>query len=180
MQRAWLWAVIGLLLLNTAGVGWLVTSRRSGAGGGSATLIDAQLVQMDKLFRIMTEFHHELETVTGQAAYEDDREKAAGKLALQGQSLAYSLSRLDYEAARKSHSVRDLQAFISGALYSRAGFGGATMDAPTFERFVAAIYDSNFRQIKPSTTVSYANVSGLESLQEQFKVLAQSLIEDIK
>jgi hypothetical protein len=54
------------------------------------------------------------------------------------------------------------------------------MDAPTFKRYVPTEYASNLRVIKEGHHVTYANVSKLESLEEQFKVLTLSLLEDIK
>jgi hypothetical protein len=182
MQRGLAWVIVALLLLNTAVLGWHVTKSWSVTGAGSnPTLTDGQLAQMDKLFRVMTDFHRELETVVGQATYENDDEKGVGKRAFQDESLAYGLSKLDYQAASQSRSLRDCQEFVSGALSRRFGPGLTTaMDQPGFKRFVPAKYDNNFRKTVDSGLVSYANVSKLESLQEQFRVLAQSLVEEIK
>ncbi len=43
-------------------------------------------------------------------------EKVASKQALQNESLRYELSRVDYDAARRSLTFRDFQLFVVGAL----------------------------------------------------------------
>jgi hypothetical protein len=179
MQRGWLAAVTVLLLVNTAAVGLLATGRTIGQQSTSPMLTATQLAQMEKLFRIMMDFHREFEAVVGQAQYADDDEKKNAKDTLQGESFAYSLSKIDYEMARRSRRARDCQQFVASALAGHGAFGSAALGIPSFQRYEVPKYEG-LRQVTPGGYTSYGNVSKLESLAEQFVVLAQSLIEDIK
>lgn len=178
MQRLLTGASAALLVANVFVLGLLYWQGPGGSAGPRVS--ESQFGQVEKLFSVLSDFHKELESVTGQATYADDKEKAAGKKVRQDESIAYSLCRLDYERARRSRGVNDVHQFLVGALYSRGFVGSGALDVPYLQRFVPAVYDQNFRQVKEADTVSYANVSKLESLQEQFRVLAQSLLDDLK
>jgi hypothetical protein len=176
MNRLAVALIVVLLIANTSGTVVLLTRAPSTQ---ASRLTDAQLAQADKLFTIVADFQRELENVTGQASYEDDKERTAAKNDLRDRTLLFTQSRIDHDRLKKSARVDDFVIFVQGVLYSRRGWMGV-IDPPTFSRFVAAKFDTKFNEVTPSKTVQYANVSKLEALQDEFKVLSKSLLDDIK
>jgi hypothetical protein len=176
-KRIAVFAVAVLLLANLAGTAVVSAARRP----FGPKLAADQLAHADTLFRIATDFHRELENVTGQAPYNSDDEKRSAKDFLSRHTLAFGLFRLEYDHLKRTGRADDVLALLRAALLPmHGGDGPGLMDPPAFTRFVPGQYESTFRQIDAAQTDSYATRSKLEALQKEFKVLAKSLLDDLK
>jgi hypothetical protein len=155
--------IIPLLMLAAS----LSLSGCGSASRSSAQLTDAQVMQLDRLFKVATQFQRELENVVAQARYPDDNEKANAGTLLHNHTVSYHLLRLKYLAVKKSKRHDDLADF----------FRAAFIDHIDFQRPVA-INPAQFR--KPLQPAPYADVSRLEALQDEFRVMTISLLSDIQ
>ncbi len=183
--------IIGFLLLigNLLGVAWLLHLNRSQAQ--PAMLTENQLVQLDKLFEVITNFHNELGNVVGQATYSGDTENEAeekknqAKDLLRVHSIEYQVARLDFMVARKSRSIADLSHFLNTTffMFSSGDHGPIElMGVPKnyFYYYQPMKVDESTGKIKSGRGIVFANLSKLESLHEEFFVLAESMLKDVK
>lgn len=127
---------------------------------------------------MMTSFQTELENVTAQANYPSDKENESAKKTLKTHSLRYQLARLAYLGAKERRSREGLLDFFRISCGDTPWTSCELMDPPSFEhlepgKFVNGIYQEG-------KTGAYANVSRLESQEEEFDVLAISLLHEIK
>jgi hypothetical protein len=174
------WALAAALLLaNTAGTAWLILKR---APGEERSLSETTMAQADKLFKLISEFQTELQNVTAQANYPEDRDKEDAKKSLRFHTREYELARVAYSELRvkrsRDHLLRFLE--VSGCMPVPWVRECSIMQAPVFKKFVPAGYDASARRIEPAKEISYGNVSKLESLGEEFEVLLVSMLRDIK
>jgi hypothetical protein len=127
----------------------------------------------------MADFQAELENVTAQANYPEDTDKETAKRALRGHTLHYETARLAYAEAQRRHSKDSLLRFLEIACGGISFGGGCSlMQAPAFQKFEPGKIVSG--QYKEGKWVTYAKVSRLESLEDEFHVVLVSALRDIK
>jgi len=180
----WLLAAT-LLLANLAGTAWLILNRVPSEGD---RLSETTMVQVDKLFKLMSDFQTELQNVTAQANYPDDKAKELYKNQLRIHTTEYEVARLAYSELRVKRSKDSLLRFLeaSGCLARRC----LIMQPTSFTHWSGAKWidrsgqptDDPTRGVRyePGKEVSFGNTSKLESLEDEFEVLLVSMLRDIK
>lgn len=162
MRRLGLVLAGTLLILNTAGVGWLVLqSRRE-----HKTILvgDRSLEQLNRLFRLVGEYQAELEKVGLQAPFPDDAKRKEWKDLLRWRELGVEGTRIAYLNAQREGTAEALGLFLGLARLS------VTTPTATF-----SAYDT-----KTFKSTTFANTSRLESLENDFDVLMVELLRDLK
>jgi hypothetical protein len=133
---------------------------------------------VDKLFAVMTSFQTELENVTAQAKYPDDKDKEYAKHTLMAHSFNYQLARLSYLGVKEKGSREALLDFFRKSCGENWWATCQLMNPPSFIHTEFGKYVNGQYQ-EGSGPTTYANVSRLESQEEEFNVLAISLLKEI-
>ncbi len=162
MRRLGLALAALLLILNTAGVAWLVL--QSHREHKVILIGDRSLEQLNRLFRLVGEYQAELEKVGLQAPFPDEGKKKEWKDMLHWHELGVEGTRIAYVNVQRERTAEALGLFLALARFSVA------TPTATF-----STYDT-----KTFTSTTFANTSRLESLENQFDVLMIELLRDLK
>ncbi len=178
MNRPSLICLILFTALNTGGIVYLTADRltQAPAARPAKQLTPPELEQLTKLFELAVEFRTELEQLAGRAEYPTDKEKSNSNKYLQDHLLTLNFARLELERVQRERTRRAAEEFIALC------WG----DQNFLSRGTALVEVEKYRFGKWSQRlddyVSYpgVNFSKLESLNNEFRVLALSFVKDIK
>ncbi len=177
MNRLTLTIVLVLLGFNSVAVSYLIATRTAGGGRASfqAQVSDGELAQLDKIFDLVVNFRTELEAIAGRASYPTEKKKIAGNEFLQNHKMVFERARIEH---KRLHEEKTKDAAIR-FLFSCWGFndlfsGPSLMGVP---KWPFAQYNSATEDFVPYSNVSFAK---LDSVDNEFRVLAISFIKDLK
>ncbi len=151
-----------LLILNTAGVAWLVL--QSHREHKARLISDRSSEQLSRLFRLVGEYQAEFEKVGLQAPFPDEGKKKEWKDMLRWHELGVEGTRVAYLNVQRERTAEGLGLFLGLARLS------VTTPTSTF-----STYDT-----KTFKSTTFANTSRLESLENDFDVLMIELLRDLK
>lgn len=164
-----------LLGLNTVGVGYLIINKPSGTSTIQTKIGPAELAQLDKIWAQAQEFRTELENVASRATFPNEKAKIQANEYLQNHRMVFELARLRHENVRVEKSRETAINFLNVVWGTDSFFGGIKVISVPKWQF------SKYNQIT-SDYDAYPNVSfaKMEAIDNEFKVMAISLMKDMK
>ena len=171
---AFLLALIGL---NTVGLSFLIFEQTRPIPNAQkhTALSNSELEQLDKLYKLALEFRVELEQMAGRVTFPSEKAKTGANNYLQNHQLDLNFARLKLDQIHRAHSPDAAIDFIAICWGDSSFFseGTALIDVEE-NRFSDYKSDIGF--------VPYPNASfsRLSSLNNEFRVLALSFVNDLK
>ncbi len=147
---------VALLLWTAAGVSLMLLDNQNRDPALSAKAQEG----LQQLFKIASDFHGELEAAVGRAEKLSEEDKKSVRQILRDRAFQFGLLRAYYQRATSSHRAYDALNAIS--------LMSAAVDTPYA-----------FRTYKVgSGYVDLVNTTKLESLEDEFKVIATRMLKD--
>lgn len=153
-------ATFVLCLAVAGGTGYLIVKLEKLGNPVTADAVrDAR-----KLSQIVDQYHEEFTRVVTEANYPEEDDKKKAKNSALDRTLRYHLSRLAFHDFEADPTIVRLTYFVQ--------LGASLVSTP---EYLFRSYD-----LRKGRNVNFANVSKLESLEEQYLILASSLLQKLQ
>lgn len=149
-----------LLVANTVGIAWLVYHSHQAKTKADQDLPANVLAQLESVYTTLEDFRAELERVASEARYPNDESKNKAKAYVRGYLHDFEQMRLVYAEVDKYKSPDAIRIFAS--------YGKNLTQVPTF----------TFQRYSGGRWRTFVNLSKLESLSEQYDILATNLLKE--
>lgn len=169
-----LFVILALNLVATAYVA-LLSRATASAAFSQAKLNESELAQLEKLYNLATDFRAELENIAGRASFPSQKKKIAATRYLQNQKMTLERVRIEYKKLREAQTQEAGVRFITIAWGDDSFLSGTRL--MEVNEWAFADYNNMTENYVPYPNVSFAK---LEALNNEFRVIALSLIKDIK
>lgn len=165
--------IVVLMTTNVAATAYLIHQNQSKSSEAQVTT--TQLDQLKKLYVLAKDFRTELEQITGRINYPGEKEKTEANSYLQEHMLTLQIARLQLARALNDRTINAAEKFLMTCwgLDSIFSDGSRLFAVPKY-RF--SIYNKVTEQ---HTLYDGANMSRLESIENDFRVLATTLAKDL-
>ena len=165
-----------LLGFNSLAVSYLVINRSSGSGTFlQGRMNESEIAQFEKIFNLAVDFRSELENVASRASYPTDKKKNDANEYLQNHRMVFEKVRLEYKRLHEERTKEAAVKFLFGCWGDDEFFSGPSLMG--VNKWAFAQYNNVAEDYTPYPNVSFGK---LESINNEFRVLAISLMKDLK
>jgi hypothetical protein len=177
MKRFTLAIIFVLLGLNLLGTLYLIVSRYfpNTEAAFHKKISEAELTQILKIMNLVVEFRSELESVAANATYPSEKIKIEAREYLQSQRMIFEQARIEHKMLHKEKTQQAAIRFLFTCWGQDNILAGPRLMEVDKTRF--GKYDQGLDGINPYPNVSFTK---LESINNEFRILALSIIKDFK
>jgi hypothetical protein len=151
---------VSLLLANVALTGYTTTQQPP----APPSLSDAQLSELDKMFKLATEYRTELENAVGQGTIPESKKASVQEL-LASHAYTYEQLRFMYYLTKRSKDPQQLVWLLS--------LEKQFVDPPEY-----TLTDNNDYK-SPSYGKPFVNLTRAKALQQEYVVLSRNFLKDV-